>query len=130
MKIAPCSFCGSKAVRPQKASIGMDWSVVCEGCDAIGPSELSAKFAVQAWNRVAPPAWAVRETAYQELNEQQAQVIHDLRIENSGQAAVIERLQDRIRKLEFALERIRDIDWLQYSNRIDAIQQFAKEALE
>lgn len=64
------------------------------------------------------------------LNEQQSQVIHDLRIENSGQAAVIERLQDRIRKLEFALSRIRDIDWPQYSNRIDAIQQFAKEALE
>lgn len=64
------------------------------------------------------------------LNEQQAQVIYDLRIDNSGQAAVIERLQDRIRKLEFALERIRDIDWLQYSNRIDAIQQFAKEALK
>lgn len=37
---------------------------------------------------------------------------------------------NRIEMLTFALERIRDIDWLQYSNRIDAIQQFAKEALQ
>lgn len=37
---------------------------------------------------------------------------------------------DKIERLTFALERIRDIDWLQYSNRIDAIQQIAREALK
>jgi hypothetical protein len=38
--------------------------------------------------------------------------------------------EKRIEMLTFALERIRDIDWLQYSNRIDAIQQIAREVLK
>lgn len=66
MKINPCSFCGCKTARPQQALVGIDWSVVCQNCDAIGPSELSDKFAILAWNKVPPPAWAVRETQYQE----------------------------------------------------------------
>lgn len=66
MKVSACSFCGSKAVRPQQALVGIDWSVVCQDCDAIGPSALSAKFAVMEWNRVPPAAWAVNMLAYQE----------------------------------------------------------------
>lgn len=38
--------------------------------------------------------------------------------------------EKRIEMLTYALERIRDIDWLQYSNRIDAIQQIAREVLK
>jgi len=38
--------------------------------------------------------------------------------------------EKRVEMLTFALERIRDIDWLQYSNRIDAIQQIAREVLQ
>jgi DNA helicase IV len=53
------------------------------------------------------------------LNEQQAQVIHDLRIENSGQAAVIERLQE-------ALKRVAYSDWLP----LHRLREEAKEALE
>ena len=37
---------------------------------------------------------------------------------------------EKIEVLTYALERIRDIEWLQYSNRIDAIQQLAKHALQ
>ena len=66
MKVSACSFCGSKAARPQQALVGIDWSVVCQDCDAIGPSALSAKFAVMEWNRVPPAAWAVNRRAYQE----------------------------------------------------------------
>lgn len=39
-------------------------------------------------------------------------------------------VEKRIEMLTYSLERIRDIDWLQYSNRIDAIQQIAREALK
>lgn len=66
MKVSACSFCGSKAVRSQQALVGQDWSVVCQDCDAIGPSALSAKFAILEWNRVPPAAWAVNMLAYQE----------------------------------------------------------------
>lgn len=38
--------------------------------------------------------------------------------------------EKRIEMLTWGLERIRDIDWLQYSNRIDAIQQIAREVLK
>jgi hypothetical protein len=38
--------------------------------------------------------------------------------------------EKRIEMLTYALERIRDIEWSQYSNRIDAIQELAKQALK
>jgi len=38
--------------------------------------------------------------------------------------------EKRIEALTYALERIRDIDWSQYSNQIDAIQELAKHALK
>lgn len=47
----------------------------------------------------------------------------------AAEARIVE-LEKRIEVMTYTLERIRDIDWLQYSNRIDAIQQFAKEALK
>jgi hypothetical protein len=57
MKINACPFCQSKDVIVHKASIGFDYSVGCNSCDALGPSEQEAKFAVKSWNK-GTPRWS------------------------------------------------------------------------
>jgi TolA-binding protein len=69
---------------------------------------------------------AVPARAPQTLNAQLAQA--QARIAELEQE--LKKINKRIEMQTYALERIRDIEWSQYSNRIDAIQQLAKHALQ
>ena len=67
--------------------------------------------------------------------EQLRQALHDARIENSGQAAEIERLNEarryhRVFKLEDALRRIRDCDFEYTGNWEEGMRAIAREALD
>jgi len=67
--------------------------------------------------------------------EQLRQALHDARIENSGQAAELERLNEarryhRVFKLEDALRRIRDCDFEYTGNWEEGMRAIAREALK
>ncbi len=50
MNLNPCPFCNCTDTRTEMIPDDSTWYVVCEICESIGPTELTATLAEIAWN--------------------------------------------------------------------------------
>ena len=54
MNIKECPFCGGTITRTELITDERLWYVVCECCEAIGPTEITSTLAELVWNEGTP----------------------------------------------------------------------------